>query len=177
MSLTAREAWALIHGMILGGAFLLAFTGGLLGLYSFAPELLTAQGIRDRLRQLVPGTWLMAIVAWLTVFTGTYTVYPWYRAVPPQGATDLTLFPKSFLVANAALKAWHSFGMEWKEHVAWFAPILATAVAYLIWKYAPTLVEDNRLRKICITVFVTAFAAAAIAGLLGALITKAAPIR
>ena len=176
MSLTNREVWTLIHGMILGGAFLLTFAGGLAGLYSFQPELLTALGIRERLRRLVPGTWLMAIVAWLTVFTGTYIVYPWYRAAPPEGTTDLTQFPRSFLLANPILAGWHGFGMEWKEHVAWFAPILATAVAYVIWKYAPTLVGDSRLRRICITVFVLAFAAAAIAGLLGALITKAAPI-
>ena len=28
MELTSREFWALIHGIVLGGAFLVAFTGG-----------------------------------------------------------------------------------------------------------------------------------------------------
>ena len=38
MSMTSREWWALIHGMGLGAVYLLAFAGGLAGLYSFRPE-------------------------------------------------------------------------------------------------------------------------------------------
>ncbi len=34
MSLNVREFWAAAHGMILGAVFLLAFAGGLAGLYS-----------------------------------------------------------------------------------------------------------------------------------------------
>jgi hypothetical protein len=33
MELTNREFWALIHWIVLGGAFLVAFTGGLAGFY------------------------------------------------------------------------------------------------------------------------------------------------
>jgi phosphoglycerol transferase MdoB-like AlkP superfamily enzyme len=175
MSLTARETWTLIHGMILGSLFLLSFAGGLAGLYSLRPELVTVKGVRERLSRLNAGTWLMAIVAWLTVFTGTYIVYPWYRAPPPEGS-DLTLYPRSFLKADPNLAAWHTFGMEWKEHVAWFAPILATAVAYIVWKYGEQLAEDDRLRRMAMVIFTLAFIIAGIAGLLGALITKAAPI-
>ncbi|MER3456237.1 MAG: hypothetical protein C4303_06965 [candidate division GAL15 bacterium] len=79
--------------MGLGAVFLLAFVGGLAGLWSFRAELVTSEGIRERLRRLMAGTWIMTVVAWLTVLTGTYTVYPWYRAKPPQGA-DLTLYPR-----------------------------------------------------------------------------------
>ena len=68
------------------------------------------------MKRLVIGMWTMAIMAWLTVFSGTYIVYPWYRAPDPGS-------PRSFLLANADTKAWHTFGMEWKEHVGWFAPI------------------------------------------------------
>ena len=32
---------------------------------------------------------VMAIVAWLTVITGTWIVYPWYQARPPDGALRL----------------------------------------------------------------------------------------
>ena len=66
--------------------------------------------------------------------------------------------------------------MEWKEHVAWFSPILATVVAYIVWKYGSELANNSRLRRISMILFIVAFAIAAIAGLLGALITKAAPI-
>ena len=175
MSFTNREFWGLIHGVVLGGLFLLAFAGGFAGLYSLRPEWVTVTGMRERMRRLDIGTWLMAVVAWLTVITGTYIVYPWYRATPPEGA-DLRLFPRSFLKADPNLAAWHTFGMEWKEHIAWFAPILATAVAFIVWRYGDQLAENDRLRRIVMIVFTVAFATAAIAGLLGALITKAAPI-
>ena len=176
MSLTLREFWTAAHGMIFGAVFLLAFAGGLAGLYSLRPELLTAAGMRERLPRIKWGTGLMALIAWLTVISGTYIVYPWYRAQPPAGVTDLASYPRSFLLDNPNLAGWHTFGMEWKEHVAWFAPILATAVFYIAWKYGPQLAENNRLRKMVMVLFILAFAAAAIAGLFGALITKAAPI-
>ena len=41
MELTNRETWAALHGIILGGAFLLAFAGGLAGLWSLRPEWVT----------------------------------------------------------------------------------------------------------------------------------------
>jgi len=122
-----------------------------------------------------PRTALMAIAAWGTVITGTYIVYPWYRAAPPAGA-NLIDYPRYYLLDNPNLAAWHTFGMEWKEHVAWFAPILATVVAFIVLRYGKKLAEMPYLRNVVIISFVLAFTAAAVAGLFGALITKAAPI-
>jgi len=147
----------------------------LAGLYSLRPELLTVTGLRERMTRLTAGTWLMAIAAWGTVITGTFIVYPWYRAAPPKGA-DLIAFPRSFLLANPSLAKWHNFGMEWKEHIAWFAPILATVVAFVVLRYGKRLAEMPFLRKTLIVTFVLAFGVAAVAGLFGALITKAAPL-
>ena len=107
MEVTNRELWTLIHGMGFGALFLLAFAGGLAGLYSLRPELLTVIGLRERMTRLAAGTWLMAIAAWGTVITGTYIVYPWYRAAAPKGA-DLTAFPRSFLLANPSLADWRT---------------------------------------------------------------------
>ena len=118
---------------------------------------------------------VMAAVAWLTVITGTYIVYPWYRAAPPEGA-NLLDYPRYFLLDNPNLAAWHTFGMEWKEHVAWFSPILATAVAFVVWRYGDKIAQNSKLRNALLILFVLAFAAAGIAGLFGAFITKAAPI-
>jgi hypothetical protein len=178
MNLTSKELWGLIHGMVLGGLFLLTFAGGLAGLYSLRPEWITVTGLQERMRRLDIGTILMAIVAWLPCIPGTFIVYTWYRAAPPNGTEGdaLRAFPRYFLLANEGLKAWHNFGMEWKEHVAWFAPILATAVAYIVWRYRGQLAGNATLRTIAIWMFLLAFAAAAVAGLMGALITKAAPI-
>jgi hypothetical protein len=175
MSMTDREVWALLHGMIFGGLFLIAYTGTLVALYSLKTADLTLEGIKRRLMLTKLGTTVMAVAAWVTVISGTYVVYPWYRAVAPKGA-DLTQYPKSFLVADPNLANWHNFGMEWKEHVAWLAPLLATVVAYLVWKYAARLSTEAGLRRIVMVTLTIAFVTAAVAGLLGALITKTAPI-
>jgi hypothetical protein len=66
--------------------------------------------------------------------------------------------------------------MEWKEHVAWISPILATAVAFIVLYYGNQLIVDKKLRYTAMALFAVAFAAAGIAGLMGAFITKAAPI-
>lgn len=176
MSLTARELWTVIHGMGLGAIFLLSFAGGLAGLYSLRPEWVTVTGVKERVMRLTVGTWVMAVVSWLTVVSGTYIVYPWYRAKPPEGLTDLTAYPRYLLLSVPHLAEWHNFGMEWKEHVAWFSPILAVAVAFVVWRYGAKLAEMPKLRNALMVLFVLAFAAAGIAGLFGAFITKAAPL-
>lgn len=169
MSLTDRETWTVLHGMVLGATFLLAFAGGLAGLYSLRPELVTLTGLRERLPRLEIGTWVMAVVAWITVITGTYLVYPWYRDASKTS-------PRSILLANPSTAEWHKFGMEWKEHVAWIAPILATAVAFVVIYYGPRLAKEQGMRRVLMALFILAFTAAAIAGLFGAFINKVAPI-
>ena len=170
MSVSFRELWTVLHGLVFGSVFLLAFAGGLAGLYSLRAEWVTVAGIRERLRRLLAGTWLMAIAAWVTVWSGTYVVYPWYRAAIPES-------PRSVLLASPATTLWHTFGMEWKEHVGWFAPILATAVAFLVAYYGTQLAENNKLRRATIWLFVLAFTAAAVAGIFGAFLNKVAPVR
>jgi hypothetical protein len=176
MSMTAREFWTVIHGMGLGTLFLLSFAGGLAGLYSLRPEWVTVAGVRERVLRLSIGTWVMAVVSCLTVISGTYIVYPWYRANPPEGLIDLSQYPRSFLLSAPHLAAWHTFGMEWKEHVAWFSPILAFAVAFVVWRYGAQIAKMPKLRNALIVLFVLSFAAAGIAGMFGAFITKAAPL-
>jgi hypothetical protein len=176
MSFTDRELWAVIHGLVLGTLFLLAFGGGLAGLWSLKERLVTQEGVEERTPRLLIGTSVMAIVAWLTVLTGTFVVYPWYRAAPPEGATDLTAYPRSSLLADPTLEAWHSFGMEWKEHIAWIAPMVATAVAFTVIYYGVQLIRRGEMRRALLILFTLAFAAAGVAGLFGAFITKAAPV-
>ena len=175
MELTGREIWAVIHGMMLGALFLLAYAGGMAELINLGSQWNTAAGIEKRVRRLIIGTWVMAVTAWLTVISGTWVVYIWYRAKAPAGA-DLTMYPRNFLLSKPNTAEWHKFGMEWKEHVAWIAPILATAVAYMVTKYGAKLAKDEEVRKAVIVLFSVAFFAAAIAGLFGAFINKAAPI-
>lgn len=177
MSISIREGWTVLHGMLFGAAFLVAFAGGLAGLYSLRPEWATVEGIKERLFRLKAGMWGMAAIAWATVISGTFIVYPWYRAAPPEGTTDLTNFPRSLLLANPSTAAWHTFGMEWKEHVGWLAPIAATVVAFAVTYYGPTLAKKVGERRALMVFFVVSFLAATIAGVFGAFINKVAPIR
>lgn len=169
MTLSDRELWTVIHGLILGTLFLVAFAGGFAGLWSLRGRLVTHEGVVERLRRLSVGMWGMAVVSWATVVSGTYIVYPWYR---DKAATSA----RSTLLADPETALWHTFGMEWKEHVAWISPLLATAAAFLVTWYGPRLAHDGRVRKLTMALFVGGFLAAGIAGLFGAFINKTAPI-
>lgn len=169
MMISEREFWVVLHGLVLGSFYLLAFAGGAAGLWSLRPGLITAEGLKERMRRLKLGAWVMAVSCWFTVLSGTTIVYVWYREKIPGSA-------RSRLLADPAKAAWHTFGMEWKEHVAWLAPILATAVAFLVTWYGDHLLERQEVRRAAFWLFAIAFFCAAVAGLLGAFINKAAPI-
>ncbi len=186
MDLT-REVWAVIHGLLLGTLFLLAFGGALAGLWSFRPGLVTTKGITERVTRLKVGLGAMAVAAWATVITGTWLVYPWYReklageeyelcaglAVPSEQCSA-----RDFLKSNVSgdTEYWHNFGMEFKEHIGWAAPFLATSAFLLVLYYGPRVIARPWLRTAIIVLLVGAFAAAAVAGAYGAFITKIAPI-
>jgi len=177
--MTSRELWTALHGMIFGAGFLLAFSGGFAALWALRSEWITARGAAGSGAWLVTSAWTMALFAWLAVLIGTYVIYPWYRAKPPAGATGSALvdYPKYLLISRPQTTDWHEFGMEWKEHVAWFAPMLATAVAYVVTRYRQQVVESATLRRALLVLYAVSFSCAAVAGLFGALINKAAPTR
>jgi hypothetical protein len=169
MDLSTREFWAIIHGFILGGGFLLAFAGGIAEFWSLRFATAPVEEIRQRVKRLTIGTTGMAVVAWTTVITGTWIVYPWYREDVPDS-------PRSLLLSSPDTEDWHNFAFEWKEHVAWIAPMLATAAAAIVIYKGRDLAKDSSLRKLAMGLFVLAFVTAAIAGILGALVTKKAPV-
>jgi hypothetical protein len=51
-----------------------------------------------------------------------------------------------------------------------------TAVAYRVTRYGARLAKDDQVRRAVIVLFTVAFLAAAVAGLFGAFINKAAPL-
>jgi hypothetical protein len=169
MHLTYREWWAVVHGMGLGALFLLAFAGGFAEFWSLRSGELSEKGIVTRTRRLEVGTWAMAAAAWATVITGTWVVYPWYRDPAPDS-------PRSLLLADPNTADWHEFGMEWKEHIAWIAPLLATAVAFTVTYYGTSLIRHQGVRRALMAFFTASFLIAGVAGALGAFITKAAPV-
>jgi hypothetical protein len=95
MNVTDRELWGAIHGMGFGALYLLAFAGGFAGFWSLRPGLLTPAGIVERIRRLKIGVVAMAAVAWGTVLTDTWIVFPWHRDPGPGS-------PRSTLLASEA---------------------------------------------------------------------------
>ena len=148
----------------------------LLGLWCFHTGWLTEIGVKKNLYYLKAVSWFISILSWLTMITGTYIPYPWYRAEPPNGA-DLTQFPMAYLLVHPHLAFWEDYGMEWKEHIGWFVPILTTAVAYILMRYGDRLKEETKIRNALIILLLIAFVLSGISGLLGALVSKIAPVR
>lgn len=179
MQLTHRELWTAFHGMALGAGFLLAFSGAFVSLWSMRSAWVSPAGAEANARRLVAGTCAMALLAWLTILVGTLVIYPMYRAKPPAGtsASGLGAYPKFQLTSQPQTKEWHEFGMEWKEHVGWLVPILATAVAVVATRYRKTLVDEPQVRNVLLALLCVSFFCACVAGLLGALINKVAPLR
>ena len=156
---------------------MLAFSGALAELYRLSvPGVPSAMGTRE---QMLLNFYLLAMVvlAWLTVFTGTYVIYPWYRAVPPAGVTDLADYPRRLLLSSGKTAKWHSVGMEWKEHVAWLAPIAITMVAYVTMKYGREVVQHRKMRIAVLGFTLAAFFATGVAGAFGVFLNKYAPVR
>ena len=177
MEISWRGLVTVGHGMLFGGFFLLAIFGAVTVMWRSALEgeaaVLTRRGYI--LEQLY--LWKTAALGWAAVLTGTYVVYPWYRAVPPAGTTDLSLYPKQVLLASAATAGWHNFGMEWKEHVAWLAPMAVTMVAYVWTRYRGEVREHRQIRWAVLGFGMVALLAAGIAGGFGAMINKYAPVQ
>jgi hypothetical protein len=177
MEISTHDLLTVLHGMGFGALFMLAFSGALVELYRMSPP--GAPALPSGRQQNLLGLYLLAMVilAWATVFSGAYVIYPWYRAVPPAGITDLAEYPRRLLLSSGKTSEWHNVGMEWKEHVAWLAPIAMTMVAYVTMKYGGSITRSRHLRAAVLVFTVVAFVATGIAGAFGAFLSKYAPVR
>jgi uncharacterized membrane protein len=177
MEISWRDLLTVMHGMGFGALFMLAFSGAigeLYGAWSATPQTVPDPRGQTMLRVYLVG---MVVIAWLAVVSGAYIVYPWYRAVPPAGSVDLAGFPRSLLLSSPHTSAWHNLGMEWKEHVAWIAPIAMTMIAYVYWRYGRGINKHRDMRRAVLVFTTAAFIATAVAGAFGAFLNKYAPVR
>lgn len=181
MEITQRELITILHGTLFGGFFVMATFAVIVVLLDRSHQML------DRSHQeTIPATqasrwqtiYLVAVVTigWCAVLTGAYIVYPWYRAIPPAGAA-LAGYPQRLLIASPTTAGWHTLGMEWKEHVAWIAPMAMTMVAAVLLRHRAAWNADRQVRRFVLGFAAVAFLAAALAGGWGVLISKAAPVR
>ena len=177
MEITARGLWTLIHGMGFGALYLLACSGALIEIYRFTTWS-AAVGETSRWERFLK-FYLIAMVAlaWTAVLTGAYVIYPWYRAALPTGTKDLATFPQRLLMSSPFTTGWHSLGMEWKEHIAWFAPISITMVAFVFFKYGRDLKNHKQLRAGVLAFVLASFISAGVAGFFGAMLDKYAPVQ
>ena len=177
MEITARGLWTLIHGLGFGALYLLACSGALMELFRFTTSSPLSEHTPGQERFLRIYLLTMVVLARAAVLSGAYVIYPWYRAVPPPGTVGLSMFPQRLLMSSPMTIGWHSLGMEWKEHVAWFAPISITMVAFVFIKYGRDLKNHRQLRPAVLSFAVASMVAAGIAGFCGAMINKYAPVQ
>lgn len=176
MLFSERSIWTMVHGIGLGGAALLSLAAALFALYLMRPRAGDGGTIGDRSGAVAGLTGFTALMLWLATLVGTYVVFPSYRATPPDGTTDLAKYPRSMILADPS-NAWlHAFAMETKEHLPFIASMLATAVAFVAWRYRSRLLEDARLLRIGAALLAISFTIVAYVSLLGVFINKVAPL-
>jgi hypothetical protein len=176
MEISTRAIWTLIHGMGFGGLYLLFCSGAIVELWRrYAPAAAAPVGARDEtfLRIYLIA---MTILAWLAVLSGAYIVYPWYRAIPPAATASLGDYPQRLLMSNPETIGWHSIGMEWKEYVAWLAPISITMATVVFLRYKRQLKNIPLLRNTVLCFVFVSLVAAGIAGFFGAEIEEHAGV-
>ncbi len=176
MEISLRDLLTVIHGMGFGALLLLSFPVILVELFRMSAPRLAVPSQGEQ-RALSIGLWVMAAVAWTTVLLGAYVIYPWYRAKPHGPGVDLADYPQRLLISSPTTSGWHNLGMEWKEHVAWLAPIAVTMAAYVFTKYGARLAQQRQIRQAVLGFVLVAFASAGVAGGFGAFLNKYAPVR
>ena len=164
MEITTRSLWTLIHGMGFGALYLTT---------SSTPAVDATREERFLKFYLLA----MVVLAWGTVLLGAYLIYPWYRAPLPPGSNDLAQFPQRLLMSSPSTSGWHSLGMEWKEHIAWFVPISITMAAFVFFKYGRDLKNQKELRAGVLAFVLASFVSAGVAGFFGAMLNKYAPVQ
>lgn len=173
---TARSIWTMMHGMALGGGALMGLAAALFSMRAMRASSASALADPRPARYLA---WLLVLTAallWLSALTGTYVVFPPYRATPPEGITDLAPYPKALIQANPGTAWLHSFAMETKEHVPWIAAIVTTAVAFVGVRERSRLLGDPRLNDMATALLLIAFALVSSIALLGVFVNKIAPL-
>jgi hypothetical protein len=175
MLFSDRSVWTMVHGIVFGGGALLALSAVLYHLCVVPAA--ADQG--DQPRQGRALSLLLATIAvllWMTVIGGTYVVFPFYRATPPEGLTELARYPRALVMSDPGTRWLQTFAMEIKDHMPWIAAMLATAAAYVGVRYRSRLSVDATLRGIVTALSAIGFALVALVALLGVFVNKVAPV-
>lgn len=175
MLFSIRSLLTMAHGLVLSGGAMIGLAVALYALHVEAgPDgALVRARSAEWLARLTQGT---SVLLWMAVVSGTYVVFPLYRAAPPEGLAALDAFPRALLMSDPSTRWLHSFAMEIKEHMPWIAAMLTTAVAFITTRYRGTLLADGRLRRLTASLLWMAFSLVALVALLGVFVNKIAPV-
>lgn len=171
---TDLSVWTMVHGIVLGGGAMGALFGTLLLVYVRTAGDGSPATPAPIVRSLSVAS---AALTWITVIVGTYFVFPPYRAAPPEGATDLSAFPRSMLLADPSTAWLHAFGMEIKEHVPWIAAMLATAVAFVVVRHGGHVMRSSSVRRMVLGWLAISLVLVSAVALLGVFVNKVAPVQ
>ena len=176
MLFSDQSLLTMLHGIGMGGGALLALSAALFAVYLLRPRAEPAGLAATRAGAISAMTAVAAGLTWLTTLAGTYIIFPPYRATPPEGATDLSAYPRSMLLAEPTTAWLHAFAMETKEHLPFIAAMLVTSVAFVAWRYRERLLEEAGLRRLGESLLLVCFAIVAYVSLLGVFVNKVAPL-
>jgi len=130
MALTFLEIVMLVHGFIASIALMAATL--MVGVLLFSKEL-NAQDV-SRLKWISLGT---AFLVFVMDFIGGYG-YTFYRARDPTSA-------RSIILATAP---WgHEVFFESMEYISLIGPLMATAIAYVVWHYGGDMVKEPAVKR------------------------------
>jgi hypothetical protein len=167
---TARGWWNTAHGVVLGALYLVTLVLALVAVLLARETDLTAVGFASSLRQVRYGVVAAAALGWVTVVSGTWGIYPWFRAASPDS-------PRSLLLARASLAIWADWLVVSKEWVAWASVVLVTAAAIAGYRWRRRLESDAGARRRVAGLLGTALLCAGYAAAIGTLLAKLAPVR
>jgi hypothetical protein len=176
MLFTLRSLLTMAHGLVLSGG---AMLGLAVALYALHVDATPSGGlVRERSAEwLARLSQMTSVLLWMAVLSGTYVVFPLYRATPPEGLVALDAFPRALLMSDPSTRWLHSFAMEIKEHMPWIAAMLTTAAAFLATRYRETLLAHGQLRRLTASLLWTSLVLVALVALLGVFVNKIAPVQ
>jgi hypothetical protein len=176
MLFSDRSIWTMIHGIVLGGTFLVLFSAAIYCMWNLDGEKMSSGLLQKQCRSLSRLTIAMAVVLWLMVIVGTFIAFPSYSVSPPAGTEDLSAYPEALLKSVAENRWLHSIGMEVKEHMPWIPAMLMTGIAFITTRYRTGFVANAGLRSRVLALSVLVGGVVGLVALFGIFINKVAPL-
>jgi hypothetical protein len=166
----STHGWlATTHGVLFGVAYLLLLVLALGAVTWLRPAELTPLGLTLTERQLGLLVTAAAVLAWIAVISGTWGLYPWFRARDPGS-------PAESLLADPSLAYWARWVVVSKEWIAWGSAAVVTVAALARYRWRARLPGSVVLRRRLAGLLILALAGAAYAGVIGTLLAKLAPL-